>query len=173
MTQTITANIRLDAESFRQFATFDFFRHQHACRRPAIFAVLLLAVSGLCLAQSHGHGAIGVLAVVLAVLGVGIPALFFASFYYSLSQQSKRVELPRYELKLDADGMSAWLAGSMDKAEPTYHSAWSEIYCVYRTPGVIYIYQLKNRAFLLNRDMDAAWQLLTGVLPAEKLHDCR
>lgn len=173
MSQTISANVQMDADSFRQFAVFDFFRHQRGYRRPAAFAVLLLACAGLCLAQSGGHGVIGGIAIALAVVGIVIPAIFFGSFYYSLSQQVKRVDLPRYELKLDHDGMAAWLAGSMDKAEPTYSSAWSDVFCAYRTANVIYIYMLRNQAFLLDKDMDAAWQLLSDVLPAEKLHNCR
>ena len=86
-----------------------------------------------------------------------------------------RLGLPRpfYRLELDAAGLSVWMAGEQNKTEPTNRYTWNTVYCAYRTKEAVYIYVQKNQAYLLNESMDAAWSLLSSVLPAASLHDCR
>ena len=37
----------------------------------------------------------------------------------------------------------------------------------------MYLYVEKEKAYLLNDRMEVVWKFLTGILPKEKLHDCR
>ena len=70
-------------------------------------------------------------------------------------------------------GIAVWMYGQQDKPEPTNRHAWDNFYCAYRTDNAVYLYVEKEKAYLLNDRMEAVWQFLTGILPKEKLHDCR
>ena len=115
------------------------------------------------------------LTAVLAIVAIGLPAVYFGTFFANLSKQIKKLGLPRpfYRLELDAAGLSVWMAGEQNKTEPTNRYTWNTVYCAYRTKEAVYIYVQKNQAYLLNESMDAAWSLLSSVLPAASLHDCR
>ncbi len=43
----------------------------------------------------------------------------------------------------------------------------------YRTDNAVYLYVEKEKAYLLNDRMEVVWKFLAGILPKEKLHDCR
>ena len=60
-----------------------------------------------------------------------------------------------------------------DKPEPTSRHAWDSFYCAYRTDNAVYLYVEKEKAYLLNDRMEVVWKFLAGILPKEKLHDCR
>ena len=51
MSQTISVSTTMDEQGFRNFAVFDVFRHNKAWVRPAVFAAIMLAFSGVCLSQ--------------------------------------------------------------------------------------------------------------------------
>ena len=137
--------------------------------------------AGLDLAGVQRHGQIGkregagLLTAVLAIVAIGLPAVYFGTFFANLSKQIKKLGLPRpfYRLELDAAGLSVWMAGEQNKTEPTNRYTWNTVYCAYRTKEAVYIYVQKNQAYLLNESMDAAWSLLGSALPAASLHDCR
>ena len=114
-------------------------------------------------------------AVVLAVVALGVPAVYFWTFFHSLSLQIKKMGLPRpfYRLLLDDEGLSVWMAGEQDKPEASRKYAWHDMHLAYRTPNAIYLYVQQNQAYLLNDSLDAAWSLLQASLPAERLHDMR
>ena len=175
MSQKITVSIQMDEKSFRDFAAFDFLRHQKGWQRPAIFAAILLVCSGICMIQIGKRDGAGLLTAVLAIVAIGLPAVYFGTFFHNLSLQTKKLGLPRpfYRLELDNTCLSVWMVGSLDKAEPTSQHPWGTVYCAYRISNAVYIYAQKNQAYLLNESTDSVWNLLTQVLPADKLHDCR
>ena len=113
--------------------------------------------------------------IVLAVVALGVPAVYFWTFFHSLSLQIKKMGLPRpfYRLLLDDEGLSVWMAGEQDKPEASRKYAWHDLHLAYRTPNAIYLYVQQNQAYLLNDSLDAAWSLLQASLPAERLHDMR
>lgn len=120
-------------------------------------------------------GGCRLLTAVLAIVALGLPAVYFGTFFSNLSKQIKKLGLPRpfYRLELDAAGLSVWMAGTQDKTDPTNRYTWNTVYCAYRTKEAVYIYVQRNQAYLLNESMDAAWSLLGSALPAASLHDCR
>lgn len=172
---SVSVSIQMDAKSFHDFAAFDLLHHHKGWQRPVVFTAILLVCAGICLSQIGKRDGAGLLTAVLAIVAVGLPAVYFGTFFYNLSQQIKKLGLPRpfYRLELDSDGLSVWMAGAQDKAEPTHQYPWSTAYCAYRTSDAVYIYVQQTQAYLLNESMDTAWALLAEVLPADKLHDCR
>ena len=83
------------------------------------------------------------------------------------------IMLAFYRVELADTGIAVWMYGQQDKPEPTNRHAWDNFYCAYRTDNAVYLYVEKEKAYLLNDRMEAVWQFLTGILPKEKLHDCR
>ena len=133
---------------------------------------LVLGLAGMKM-RPAAAGAIGT--AVLAVVALGVPAVYFWTFFHSLSLQIKKMGLPRpfYRLLLDDEGLSVWMAGEQDKPEASRKYAWHDMHLAYRTPNAIYLYVQQNQAYLLNDSLDAAWSLLQASLPAERLHDMR
>lgn len=175
MSQPISVNVQMDVSSFHDFALFDLLYHRHAWRRPAIFAAILLVSAGICLTQVGVTPGAGLLTATLAIIAVGLPAVYFWTYLRGLKKQIKSMGLPRpfYRLELDDKGFSVWMAGEQDKSEPTRQYSWHDMYIVYRTSGAIYLYVQQHQAYLLNDSTDAAWSLLQSVLPAERLRDMR
>lgn len=177
MSQPISVSVQMDATSFHDFATFDLLRHHKRWHRPALFTAILLLSAGICLSQVGQREGAALLTVVLAVVALGVPAVYFWTFFHNLSVQIKKMGLaqpkPFYRLLLNDDGLLVWMAGEQDKPEPTHQYPWQSIYTVYRTPGAIYIYVQQNQAYLLNESCDAAWAYMSEKLPATRLRDCR
>lgn len=177
MSQPISVSVRMDAQSFHDFAAFDLLRHHKRWHRPLLFTVILLVFAGICLSQVGQREGAALLTVVLAVVALGVPAVYFWTFFHNLSVQIKKMGLsqpkPFYRLLLDDEGLSVWMAGEQDKPEPTHQYPWQSIYTVYRVPGALYIYVQQNQAYLLNESTDAAWAFLSEKLPPERLRDRR
>ena len=97
------------------------------------------------------------------------------SAFRSVSRQIKQMHLPRafYRVELADTGIAVWMYGQQDKPEPTSRHAWDSFYCAYRTDNAVYLYVEKEKAYLLNDRMEVVWKFLAGILPKEKLHDCR
>ena len=159
MSQPISVSVQMDAASFHDFAAFDLLRHRKAWHRPLAFTAIGAAL----------------LTVVLSVVALGVPAVYFWTFFHSLHLQIKKMGLPRpfYRLTLDDAGLSVWMAGEQDKPEPTRSYPWHDLHLAYRTPNAIYLYVRQTQAYLLNDSLDAAWSLLQSSLPAERLRDLR
>ena len=158
MTQNVCVSVQMDEKSFHDFVSFDLLRHNKGWQRPAVFTAILLVCAGICLSQIGKREGAGLLTAVLAIVAIGLPAVYFGTFFANLSKQIKKLGLPRpfYRLELDAAGLSVWMAGEQNKTEEA-----------------VYIYVQRNQAYLLNESMDAAWSLLSSALPAASLHDCR
>ena len=95
MSQTISVSTTMGEQGFRDFAVFDAFHHRKAWLRPAIFAAIMLAFAAVCLSQLGKRPGAGLLAAVLAIVGIGLPVSYFYSFFRSVSRQIKQMHLPR------------------------------------------------------------------------------
>ena len=175
MTQPLILSTEMDAASFRKFALFDLLHHKKVWHRPLLFTVLMLIFAGICLSQVGTRQGAGLLAGVLAVIGVGLPAIWFGNYLRSLSAQIKKMNLPRYfyRLQLSETGLDVWMAGEQDKPAPSHSYPWQTLHVVYRTPDAIYLYVQPGLAYLVSTDLDAAWAFLTQKLPAARLRDFR
>ena len=175
MTQNVCVSVQMDEKSFHDFASFGLLRHNKGWQRPAVFTAILLVCAGICLSQIGKREGAGLLTAVLTIVALGLPAVYFGTFFANLSKQIKKLGLPRpfYRLLLDDEGLSVWMAGEQDKPEASRKYAWHDMHLAYRTPNAIYLYVQQNQAYLLNDSLDAAWSLLQAFLPAERLHDMR
>lgn len=175
MSQKIAVSVQMDAKTFRDSVIFDLFHHRKRWRSPLIFTCILLASSGICMTQIGKRDGAGLLTAVLAIIALGIPAVYFGKFFYDLSKQIKKMNLPRpfYRLEVDSTALRVWTAGQQDKAQPTTQYALDSLHCVYRTENAIYLYVQPTQAYLLNENLEKFWAALSSALPAEKLHDCR
>ena len=84
MSHTISVSTTMDGPGFHDFAVFDAFHHRKAWLRPAIFAAIMLAFAAVCLSQLGKRPGAGLLAAVLAIVGIGLPASYFYSFFHSV-----------------------------------------------------------------------------------------
>lgn len=175
MTQPLNLSIQMDAESFHKFAAFDLLHHKKGWHRPLLFTVILLVFAGICLSQVGRREGAALLTVVLAAVALGVPAVWFWTFFHNLKNQIRKLGLPRpfYRLELDDEGLKVWMAGEQDKPEPPHSYPWQNLHIAYRTPDAIYLYVQQNQAYLVNTELDAVWDFLTGKLPALRLLDFR
>ena len=80
----------------------------------------MLAFAAVCLSQLGKRPGAGLLAAVLAIVGIGLPVSYFYSFFRSVSRQIKQMHLPRafYRVELADTGIAVWMYGQQDKPEP-------------------------------------------------------
>lgn len=90
MSHTISVSTTMDGPGFHDFAVFDAFHHRKAWLRPAIFAAIMLAFAAVCLSQLGKRPGAGLLAAVLAIVGIGLPASYFYSFSTAYPSRSGR-----------------------------------------------------------------------------------
>ena len=171
MSQPITTSVTMDAESFQKFRSFDLFHHQKRWQRPLLFAAILLGSSGICLSQVGVREGASLLAVVLAIVALGLPAVYFYTFFRDLRTTIQKLGLPRpfYRLRLDDAGLSVWMAGEQDKPQPSHQYPWQDLHVAYRTPDAVYLYVQQTQAYLVNgEERDTVWDCLKTHLPASR-----
>ena len=120
----------------------------------------------------------GVLAGVLALVALGLPAVYFWNCAHGIKIFIQKLGLdkaakPFYRLQLDETGLSIWMAGEQDKAAPSRQCDWHHIHLAYRTENAIYLYVHQTQAYLWNDSLDAGWEALKAHLPADRLRDLR
>ena len=122
MSQPINVSITMDAESFHKFAQFDLFRHQKRWKRPLLFTGILLVPALICLTQVGRRDGAALLAAVLTVVALGLPAVYFGTFFHNLRTNTQKLGLPRpfYRLELDAAGLSLSFVSAALKRLPLY-----------------------------------------------------
>ena len=94
MSQPISVSVQMDAASFHDFAAFDLLRHRKAWHRPLMFTAILLVSAGFCLSQVGQKDGAALLTVVLSVVALGVPAVYFWTFFHSLSLQIEKMACP-------------------------------------------------------------------------------
>lgn len=83
-----------------------------------------------------------------------------------------------YRVELGEQGVRMRPVGRQDQLQAAEDCPWDQVYGAWRTPQAIYVYVSSARAYLLPNEQipggpDAAWNLLSGYLPAGKLHQTR
>lgn len=172
----ITIASKIDPKTFYRFAVFDTLSLRKRWISPAIFAGIFLICSFICFSMhSRIDGAV-LLGSVLLTVGLGVPAVYFGTFFHSLKLQSNTLKLQRsavaYTIKLTSKGID--VTGSQ-ASHNTVSFSWNQVFGVYQRPGCIYLYVSPHQAFLLPEDCaDASWEELRQIfathLNAEKIH---
>ena len=110
------------------------------------------------------------------MVALGLPAVYFYTFFRDLRTTIQKLGLPRpfYRLRLDDAGLSVWMAGEQDKPQPSHQYPWQDLHVAYRTPDAVYLYVQQTQAYLVNsEERDAVWDCLKTHLPASRLRDLR
>lgn len=161
--------VELSAEVFRRFTIFDILRRRKVWRSPVIFATILGISAVVCFLMHHVDGAVFLGSVLLAV-GLGMPVIWFSSFFLSIPKQIQQLGLIRpqlvYTITLSPEGIGA----KNEKEQVQYK--WKEAHHAYRDLLATYLYITPERAFILPHtcveDSDQLWDLLKQKLPEEK-----
>ena len=144
----ITIPVKLDASTFKRFSRFDTFRLRKRWVRPVVFALILIAFSVVALLS--GKAQAGMIAAVLLVVGLGLPLVYFGSFFSQVNLQAEQLKLDRprpvYTVTLDFDG--ARVVNNMKKEDAQFVK-WPDIQAAFRKKGCIYLYASPVKAFLL------------------------
>ena len=143
-----TIPVQLDASTFRRFCRFDMLRLRKRWVRPVVFALILIAFALVALLSRRPEA--GKIAAVLLVVGIGLPLVYFGSFFSQVNMQMERHQLkpPRrvYTVKLNFDGVHVT---NNQKDEGQLDVAWNDVQQAFRAKGCVYLYVTPVRAFLL------------------------
>ena len=166
----MTIEVNLTAEEFKRFTLFDVLRRRKMWRSPATFAGILGFCACICFFMHHVDGAV-MLGTVLLIVGLGMPFVYFATFFSSVHKQAHTLGLPKkvYALHLTekADGISV----ENDHEHADYR--WKDVHHVYRGKTATYLFMTPARAFILPHSCveegpDALWQLMEKKLSAKQ-----
>ena len=171
----IVVKVKLNEKLFRRFALFDAFAVGKRWRLPAGFAAILIVCGGVCLLS--GKPQAGLMCAVLAVIGLGMPAVYVGTYLWQVKKQSDAFGLktPRAMYTVTLSPAGATVRNDY-KTEPEVTLAWDKIFGAVRAKGAIYLYAVRTRAFILpNGQSDATdgelWALIKANLPANRISD--
>lgn len=166
---SVTVPVKLTAKGFRDFAIYDTLVRQRKWVLPAVFCLILSVSAAICYALRDRSPNAGLLVSVLLVVGLGLPAVYFLSFFNSVRQQNRRMDLTEpkavYTVTLDSQGVH------VDAGEEHLDHPWADVYQAHFRPEAVYLYPSPKQAYLLPfADTDPATlkQILADHLPAEK-----
>ena len=173
MKNNITVRCRIDEKTFRDFAMFDTFRLRKRWRLPAGFLALMLVFAVVCFVSGKREGWLP--GTILAVIGIGMPAVYIGSFLSQVKKKAAALKLkkPRamYTLSLtDTDGT----IHNDFKAEENVTLPWEKLWGAARVKGAIYLYATPQKAFILpdgqaDAEDAAVYDYLKKHLPAGKM----
>ena len=145
----ITVPVKLDAKTFKRFSRFDMLRLRKRWVRPVVFALILMAF-----------------AAVLLVVGLGLPLVYFGTFFSQVNMQAENqgLDQPRrvYTVRLSWEGVDV----TNDRKQGEHVALkWSQLSAAYRVKGCVYLYASPARAYLLpdgqaSVSQDALWAFL-------------
>lgn len=173
--QTITIHVKMDERTLRRFAFFNDILLRKRFIRPMVFAALMCAFAVVCFVSGKPQS--GLLGGVLTAIGLGLPAVYFGTFFSQLHARARKLKLdvPRavYSLTLRPEGVHIV---NDQKAEDDVDVPWDRLFAAYRRKGIIYLYATPARAFLLpDGQADATpqqvWDMLTARMPQGRCFD--
>lgn len=165
--------VNLTEEVFRRFTIFDVLKRRRSWRPPVTFALIMGVSAAICYWKSDVKGAI-LLGNVLLTIGLGMPVVYFTTFFLSLRKEVLKHGLMRpqhvYTLELThkADG---GISISNDKEQASYH--WRQVYHAYRDTIATYLYFTPDRGFILphtciEEGPDELWKLIEKKVPEKR-----
>lgn len=144
-------DVILSEPLFRRFTMFDILKRRKMWRSPVIFASILGGCACVCFIMHHVDGAV-LLGSVLLLVGLGMPCVYFSTFFSSLNKEIKNQKLkpPRqvYTLELTDKPDGIFIKNKTEKA--TYQ--WEQVYHAYRDKTATYLFITAQRGFILPHD---------------------
>lgn len=143
----ITVHVKMDAKIYKRFSYFDTFALRKRWRSPFTFAGILLVFAIICFAVRAEQSVMAGL--VLAIVGLGLPVVYIASFVSSVRLQAVQLKLekprPAYTVTI---GQTLRIENDARK-EPAQELAWEKVFGVWQGKGAIYLYATAAKAFIL------------------------
>ena len=142
----IVIHVKLDEKTFKRFCRFDTLKLRRRWARPALFAGILVAFAAAALFT--GREQAGLIAAVLLVVGLGLPLVYFGTFFSQVNLQAQGLKSPKavYTVRLDGGGVGVT---NDRKAEDPVRLKWSEVQAAFRAKGCVYLYANAAKAYLL------------------------
>lgn len=173
----MTIEVTLTEEVFRRFTMFDLLKRRKMWRSPAIFASILGAAAIICFIMNHVEGAV-MLGTVLLVVGLGMPAVYFGTFFSSLKKQilAHGLKRPQKVYTLVLTEKAKGIGISNEKEHADYE--WKQVHHIYRDELATYLFMTRERAFILphfciEEGEDALWKLITKKVDKARTTDLR
>ena len=170
--KTIVIPVKLDEKTFRRFALFDMFALRKRWTRPVVFSLILIAFAFAALLIRKEQS--GMIAAVLLTVGIGLPVVYFGSFFSQVNMQAVRQKLKPARGVYTVTLMNSGIHVENDRRkEDPLEMEWPAIQKAYRKKGCVYLYVTAAKAFLLpdgqaNVPDSEVWQYLTDHLGTEK-----
>ena len=138
----------LSEKMFRDFTLFDILKRRKQWKSPVIFSSILTVSSVICFIMHKTDGAVLLGSVLLAV-ALGMPAVYFATFFSSLKKQVKlqKLDPPRTVYTVELTDAPDGIKVSNGKERASYR--WDRAYHAYITDECIYLYMTQDRAFII------------------------
>ncbi len=165
-------DVVLSEALFRRFTMFDILKRRKMWRSPVIFASILGGCACVCFIMHHVDGAILLGSVLLAV-GLGMPCVYFCTFFSSLNKEIKNQKLktPRlvYTLELTEHSDGIFIRNKTEKAS----YKWEHVFHAYRDKSATYLFITAQRGFILPHDCisegsESLNELLSRMLPENR-----
>lgn len=168
----------LTEELFRRFTMFDILKRRKMWRSPTIFASILSVCAVICFLMHHVDGAV-FLGCTLLIVGLGMPLVYFLTFFSSLKKQivDSGLKRPQHVYTLELTEAAKGIRVSNEKEQADY--PWKAVFHVYRDTLGTYLFMTADRAFILpvtcmeNGDDEPLWQLIGKKVPKERCTDLR
>lgn len=167
----MTIAVRLSESNFRHFLIFNILKRLKLYKSPVIFASILTFSAIISFVMHSVDGAV-LLGIVLLLVGLGVPVVYFINFFSSLQKQVKQQNLdpPRLVYTLQFSEDSDVLKVSNDQEQAAYR--WKDIFHAYYEKDSIYLFITQDRAFLLPlallENSDETWNIIEGKLESER-----
>lgn len=144
----MTIAVWLSESHYRNFLIFNILKRLKLYKSPVIFASILTTSAIISFIMHRVQGAV-FLGSVLLLVGLGVPAVYFISFFSSLRKQVKQQNLnpPRLVYTLQLEKGSETFEITNDKEKAVYR--WKDVFHAYYEKDAIYLFITEERAFLL------------------------
>lgn len=147
---TITVASRIDPKTFYRFAVFDTLKLRKRWISPAVFAGIFLVCALICFFMRAKTESAALLGTVLLAVGLGVPAVYFGTFFHSLTQQARTMKLQQAAVAYTVTLSDAGVRVTGGKSGGgTVSFRWDQLFGVYQVPGCVYLYVSPRQAFLL------------------------
>lgn len=170
----MTIQSYLTRDLFRNFTVFDILKRRKLYKSPVIFALILSACAAISFAMNKVQGAVFLGCVLLAV-GLGMPVMYFATFFSSLkkSVKAQKLDTPRLVYSVE---LATMIKVSNEKETASYE--WEKCHSAFFNKDCIYLFITKDRAFLLPLanmygKEEEVWSFIKQKLGTTKCKDLR
>ena len=160
----MTIEVLLTEQIFRQFTIFNILRLRKMWRAPITFAAILGTSATISFIMRHVDGAV-FLGCVLLLVGLGVPVVYFVTFFSSLRKEVLKHGLKRphlvYTLTLTPQAKGIHIQNETEQVD----YQWKHVWRVFRDKEATYLYMTPDRAFILPHQCieegeDALWHLI-------------